>query len=286
VLGGDGGDELFAGYDRYYGVQYADHLAKVPAWIRSGVIDPILQRVPDGNWYKSKAHQLKWLNQISFSKGGARYANSLSYFYFQRKLKASLYGPLLCSELGEFDAESLIADAYEAAHAVNPVDRMIAADYQIRLPDHPVMVSDRIAMAHGLEVRSPFMDHQLVEYMARVPVQYKVRGRSLRYLQKRLAERYLPDEITRFPKQGFATPAMYLLKDQFRRIVPILMTGSHLASAGLIDADATNHLVHEHMRGRSDHGNRLWVLLNAEIWYRMFIDGQSKSEIENVLKNT
>ena len=284
VLGGDGGDELFGGYDRYYGNLYAGHYARMPKWFRSRFIEPILNRMPEGNWYKSKAHQLKWLHRLSFSEGGARYAKSLSYFYYEGQAKERLYGPALKQALGQFDAETLIANAYDAAHARDPVDRMLSADSQIRLPDHPVMISDRMTMAHGLEARSPFMDHTIAEYMAQVPVRYKVRGRKLRYLQKRLAERYLPEELLSFPKQGFSSALPYLLRDEYRQLFSVFLGEPVLVEAGLINANAVKTLLDEHLAQKADHGNRLWLLLNAEMWYRMKIEGQSRDHIADTLE--
>ncbi len=285
VLGGDGGDELFGGYDRYYGNLYAGHYARLPGWFRSRLIEPVLKSIPEGNWYKSKAHQLKWLHRLSFSTGGARYAKSLSYFYYEGQAKEFLYGPALKQALGRFDAETLIANAYDAAHASAPVDRMLSADSQIRLPDHPVMITDRMTMAHGLEARSPFMDHTVAEYMAQVPVQYKIRGRTLRYLQKRLAERYLPDELLRFPKQGFSSALPYLLRDEYKQLFSVFLRDPVLVKAGLVNADAVKVLLEEHLAQKADHGNRLWLLLNAEVWYRMLIEGQSRENIADALKN-
>ena len=285
VLGGDGGDELFGGYDRYYGNHYAGYYAKLPKWLRTHIIGPALQQIPEGTWYKSKTHQLKWLHRLSFSDGGARYAKSLSYFYYEGQAKESLYGPALKQALGEFDAEKVIADAYDAAHANSPVDHMLSADSQIRLPDHPVMITDRMSMAHGLEARSPFMDHAVAEYMAQIPVRYKVRGRTLRYLQRRLAERYLPDELLRFRKQGFSSPLPYLLSEEYKQLFSVFLSDPVLVKAGLINADAVRTLLQAHLTQKADHGNRLWLLLNAEVWYRMLIDGQSRDSIAGALEN-
>ena len=138
-------------------------------------------------------------------------------------------------------------------------------------------------MAHGLEARSPFMDHVVAEYMARVPVHYKVRGRSLRYLQKRLAERYLPAELLRFPKQGFSSPLPYLLKDEYRQLFSIFLRDPVVGEAGLVNPDSVNKLLDAHLTQKADHGNRLWLLLNAEVWYRMRIEGQSRESISQTI---
>ena len=166
VLGGDGGDELFGGYDRYYGNLYAGYYAMLPPAVRRGVISPILSLIPDGDWYKSKGHQAKWLHRASFLSGGERYARTLGYFYFPPEQQAGLFGPELRSNAGSFDPYAAIRDAYEDAPADHPVDRMLYADSRIRLPDHPVMIQDRMSMAHGLEARSPFMDHKVAEFCA------------------------------------------------------------------------------------------------------------------------
>jgi asparagine synthase (glutamine-hydrolysing) len=187
VLGGDGGDELFGGYDRYYGNQIASHYAVLPQSMRKYLIGPLLGLVPDGNWYKSKGHRLKWLHQASFMTGGRRYARGLGYFYFDPALRHELYGPVMRDAVSSFDAEACIHEPFDNAPAADFLDRMLYADSQVRLPDHSVMILDRMTMAHGLEARAPFMDHELAEFAARLPVRLKVRGRSLRFIQIRLA---------------------------------------------------------------------------------------------------
>ena len=123
------------------------------------------------------------------------------------------------------------------------------------------------------------MDHRLVEFMARVPVSMKVRGRTLRYLQRKIAERYLPKELLAFPKQGFSSPLPYLLKDEYARLFKAFLSHPEMASAGLIRLSHVKALLESQMKGQQDHGNRLWLLLNAEIWYRMNICGASRDDI-------
>ena len=280
VIGGDGGDELFGGYDRYYGNRYAGMYAKVPKSIRKGLIGPLLKALPDGNWYKSKAHQVKWLHTLSFLDGSARYVASLNYFYFSSDQRASLYGPAMTERLHNADCALAIRKPFDNANAENIIDRMLYADTQVRLPDHPVMIVDRMTMAHSLESRSPFMDHKLAEFAARLPVRMKVRGRKLRYIQHQLAARYLPADVLNRPKQGFSSALPYMLKAEYEQLYDTMLTKSELAKDQLLCQKAINRLVQEHRSGKIDHGNRLWLLINSEVWYRMFIGGQSVSDLQ------
>lgn len=282
VIGGDGGDELFGGYDRYYGNVYTDYYAAIPEPIRRYVIGPVLDRVPDGRWYKSKAHQIKWMHKLSFQRGGDRYANALGYFYFQRELREQLYGPRMRDV--ELHPEQWITELFARAKVSHPVDRMLYTDSFSRLPDHPVMLSDRMTMAHSLESRAPFMDHVLAEFVARIPANMKVAGRSLRYVQRRLAARYLPEEVLRRPKQGFSSALPYMLRDEFTLLFNAFLRRSELAADGFIRQDAVNKLLEEHLSGRRDHGNRLWLLCSSETWYRVHIQGLARSDLRQMVR--
>ncbi len=284
VLGGDGGDELFGGYDRYYGNIFAEWYAMLPAPLRRHLLGPVVARLPEGNWYKSLGHRLKWLHRASFLSGGERYARSLGYFYLTPDLQQRLYGPRLRATARDFDPYACIREAYEAAAAEHPVDRMLAADSAVRLPDHSVMILDRTSMAHGLEARSPFLDHRLAEFTATLPVRYKIRLRQLRYLQRRLAERYLPPALLARQKQGFSSALPYLLREEYRRLFAGFLRDSRLARDGFLDQRALDRLVAAQLAGTADHGNRLWLLLNAEVWYRMRILDHDRRSFEASLE--
>jgi len=277
VIGGDGGDELFGGYDRYYGNLYAGYYSKVPQILRRQVLGPALTLIPGAGWYKSVGHQLRWLHRLSFLEGSERYAASLAYFYFDTDRRKTIFTEASRAALAGADAERALRAPYEAL-AGDAVDRMLYADSKIRLPDHPVMISDRMTMAHGLEARSPFMDHRLAEFAARLPSALKVRGRSLRYIQRKLAARYLPPEILSRSKQGFSSALPYILKDEYREFHARYLQDSELVRAGILARAPIQTLLQEHASGRIDHGNRLWLLINSEIWYRMIILGQSRED--------
>ncbi len=286
VLGGDGGDELFGGYDRYYGNRYADRLARVPYAARRFLIGPALKMIPDGGWYKSVGHQLKWLHRLTFFQGGERYVESLAYSYLNRSFKESFYGPEMERMQREFEPGALMREAFDRAPAADVVDRMLYADSQSRLADHPVMIQDRMTMAHGLEARSPFMDHELAEFAARLPARLKVRGRSLRYIQVQLAKRYLPAEVLARKKQGFSSALPYLLKDELNTLYNLFLRDMELAKDGILRQSPVNQMLDQHRHGKQDHGNRLWLLVNSEVWYRMCIQGHGQDDIEGQVRET
>lgn len=282
VIGGDGGDELFGGYDRYYGNLYASHYSRVPETLRRNVFAPAMAMIPESGWYKSLGHQLRWLHHLSFHSGAARYAASLNYFYFDAARRGKLFTQAVRERWPNLDAEAAIRKPYAESRG-GDLDRMLYADSMVRLPNHPVMITDRICMAHGLEARSPFMDHELASFAARLPASMKVRGGTLRYIQRKLAARYLPPAILDRPKQGFSSALPYLLQNEYARLYETCLRHSLLVQDQVLERNAITQLVEEHTTKRADHGNRLWLLINAEIWYRMCILGQSKEDLRREL---
>jgi asparagine synthase (glutamine-hydrolysing) len=283
VLGGDGGDELFGGYDRYYGNVYASYYAMIPEFLRNTIIKKALDLMPEGFWYQSASHKLKWMHQISFYNGGERYSKSLSYFYFSNGYSEKLYTKDFLKEVALFDPEASIKNYFDSDNAKELIDKMLYSDSMIRMPDHPVMILDRMTMAHGLESRAPFLDHKLEEFCASIPPQYKVKGKKRRYIQIELAKKYLPMGVIERKKQGFASPITYLLEDEYRLLFKSFLKNSRLVEENYLNAPIINKLLGEHLDKKADHGQRLWLLFNAEIWYRMYVDGLSKEEFQESL---
>jgi asparagine synthase (glutamine-hydrolysing) len=146
-----------------------------------------------------------------------------------------------------------------------------------------VMILDRMTMAHGLEARSPFLDHRLAAYCATLPASFKVRGPRLRRVEKALARRHLPSVVWQREKQGFSSPLPYLLGEEFRRLHGALLRRSTLVEDGFLRASGVTALLDEHLTGRMDHGPRLWQLCAAEMWYRIFLRRENVPAVENAL---
>jgi len=280
VLGGDGGDELFGGYDRYSAERWLNAYRLVPDEVRELVSSQVLERLPDQFTFKSITHKLRWVDQMARKTGGERYAESLQFFWFNEVHRRELYTPSFRRRLGTRRPDACVLELFDQAPAKDALDRMMYVDLASRLPGQSLMILDRATMAYSLESRSPFLDPRFAEFMARVPSSLKVRGGQLRYLQRRLGERYLPREVLRRKKQGFASPLMYIMGEEVRRLAPKLLLSSELVRDGYLREERVATLVDEHLAGRRDHGNRIWLLLTAELWYRHFISLRSVDELE------
>lgn len=283
VLGGEGGDELFGGYDRYYGNVYASFYALIPEFFRKTVLKKTLDILPEGFWYQSLSHKLKWIHEISFYRDGERYSRSLSYFYFSNGYFNDIFTNEYQKNIVAFDPEQSIKTYFDSNNAKELIDKMLHSDSMIRMPDHPVMILDRMTMAHGLESRAPFLDHKLAEFCAKIPPSFKIKGRKRRLIEIEIAKKYLPSELITRKKQGFASPITYLLQDEYKILYKKFLSRSRLVEENYLKGTAIKKLLEEHLDKRADHGQRLWLLLNSEIWYRMFIDGMNRDELRNIL---
>jgi asparagine synthase (glutamine-hydrolysing) len=280
VLGGDGGDELFGGYDRYAADRWLDGYRALPEVVRNTVAKQVLRRLPDQFTFKSITHKLRWVDLMARKTGGERYSESLQFFWFNEAHRAELYTTGFRQQLVDQRPDACLLELYATSNADAAIDRMMYVDSMSRLPGQSLTILDRATMAYSLESRSPFLDPRFAEFMARVPTTLKIRGRRLRYLERRLGERYLPPEVLRRKKQGFASPLMYILEGEVRALAPRLLLQSELVRAGYLRAERVKQLVDEHLARRYDHGNRIWLLLSAEVWYRRYISRRSEADLE------
>ena len=276
VLSGDGGDELFAGFDRYLGSGFLAGYSAIPALVRRGFIGPLLHSVPDSFTYKSLAQKLRWVHALSDVSGpGERYAAATTFFRFSHADKRALFQASLWGQLGGLDSAEVITQQYYGANAHDPLDRMLYADIMTRLPEHSLMLTDRMTMAHGLEARAPFLDHTLMEWGASLPGGQKIRARTTKHLLRQLAGHYLPEVIVKRQKQGFGFPVAYWFRGPLFPLIRDWLLDSVLIKAGYFRRDYIDLLLDEHRTRLIDHHVRLWMLLNLDLWHRLYIDGLS-----------
>lgn len=272
VLGGDGGDELFAGFDRYKGVGPLRYYGYIPEILRARVIGAALNRMPENFAYKSLTQKVRWAHQLSFYPDDAeRYAQATVFFRFSHSAKQALFSPDLWASVGHMQAGDVIADVYRQAPATTALDRMLYTDIMTRLPEHSLMLTDRMTMAHSLEARSPLLDHELVELLAAYPDHLKIRRGELKYVLRKLGQNYLPPSILKRDKQGFMFPVAYWFRNELADYLRDMLLNSYFVQTGMFQQAAVSQLIEEHQQQRADHHVRLWMLLNLEIWYQLFI---------------
>ena len=133
-------------------------------------------------------------------------------------------------------------------------------------------------MAHSLESRSPLLDYKLVEYAASIPPELKLKGKDLKYILKKVALRYLPKKLIYRPKQGFGFPLALWMKDELKIFLINLFKDPYFVKIGMFDHTFIHKILDEHLQGKRDHNFRIWILLNLELWYRMYFEGESVQE--------
>jgi len=285
VLGGDGGDENFAGYDRFAGNRVVDYYCLLPDWFRRLVMKKIIDRIPESFGYKSLAQKATWVNEMSFFSGGERYAQSMSILRFTQEAKKNLFTEAAKNSIEDYDSFAKILNFFDSDSIDHLVDKMLYTDLMTRMPDHLLVLVDRMTMAHSLESRSPLIDYKVVEYAASIPAELKLKGTSLKYILKKVASRYLPHELIYRQKQGFTFPIGIWLRTNLKAFIRNLINQSRFVELGIFNRDYMQLLLNEHQSGKVDHNYRLWILINLEIWYRLYFENQTLEELNDLIND-
>lgn len=271
ALGGDGGDELFGGYDRYHGNKFVSYLHNIPEIIRKTSLETLIKIFPEDFSKKSLSQKLRWLNHMSSFDDDRRYFESMSFFRFLDKNKNELYSSDLQSKLNGDHPSKYIGNYFNDDVTNNYLDAMMYTDLMSRLPDYTLQILDRMTMAHSLEGRSPYLDHKLVEFAATLPPEWKVSNGKLKAILREYSNKYLPPVLLTREKQGFGFPLNRWLKNDLKEMINDVFSSSKLISDGYFNRNYVNKIKDEHQKGIVDHQMRIWGLLNMELWYNSFI---------------
>lgn len=263
ALSGDGGDESFMGYERYLALDLAGRLARFPGPLVAG-LSACLSALPAGG-PKTRRYRLR------------RFAGSLGAPVLDRYLDWTLvFGAEARRTLtkGRFDAapESLMRRLFEESDAEPGAETAARADLHLYLPDDLLVKMDVASMAHSLEVRSPLLDHEVVEFAATVPVEHKLKGRTLKHLLRAAFADLLPPVTLSRAKMGFGVPLEHWFRGHLKDYAYDVLLGSAAAGRGYFEQAVVRQYLDDHVAGRAHHHHRLWALLMLELWHRQYID--------------
>lgn len=262
VLSGDGGDEAFGGYARYaHDLKEARLRNLLPAWLRKSLIRSMAAAWPKADWLPRPLRLKTALTNLSLDPAAAL-ANSISLV--RRPMRGELLSPDLRRTLSGHRPEALVEAAYGTPG--DPLAGMLATDISMHLPDDFLTKVDRASMAFGLEVRPPFVDHQLLELSARLPSTFKIREGDTKWLLKELTSDRLPPGLARRRKQGFEIPIDRWLRGPLAGAFEVTVLTPNHPVAAFVDQTVIRRMFDQHQRRQGRHGNALWALLVLARW--------------------
>jgi asparagine synthase (glutamine-hydrolysing) len=269
ALNGDGGDENFAGYDRYV----ANALSRQYEWLPREARVMLAQAsrmIPESGGSRSLIRRGKRFLRAIGDPPERRYTRWVSHF--DADLKAELCTEEFRKQAEHADSEALLLEQFQESDAPDFVDETLDVDVNTYLPDDLLVKVDVATMAHGLEARSPLLDHVFMEFCASLPSDFKLRGRTTKYIFKRAVRDLLPTEIPDRRKMGFGVPLVHWLRTDLRDFAVDLLLSERASARGYFNMKVVERLLSEHASGRRNWHYQLWNLLVLEMWHRVFID--------------
>jgi len=270
ALSGDGGDEVFAGYDRYRTALHDRALPWVPEWTRSLYRNHIHQRLP----YSVPGRSLAYSISLPWDK---RYAEDVSLQPIFRELRLLSEDVLARAE--QDDPLNALHHYLERAPAKDPLSRLLYLDSKTYLPGDILTKVDRMSMLTSLEVRVPILDHVFLEWATSLTPEWKMRGGKQKYMLKKLAQRVgVPREVLDRPKQGFALPLVHWTRHDLKDMIMSVLLEPRTLQRGYFKPEAVRQLLDEHFRQRRNHSGRIWRLLAFELWHRNYLEAIPRHE--------
>jgi asparagine synthase (glutamine-hydrolysing) len=278
ALTGDAGDELFAGYPRYAAARLSAWFDRLPRELRMILSSSLWQRLPSSRRQKSRLRRLKRLLATLRDPPERRYLRWVSIF--DEPQRSELYSDDFVATLDDADPAEFLLAPFSAARRRDFVSRACYVDILSYLPCDLLTKVDIASMAHGLECRSPFLDHHVVELAVQMPVSLKMRRLNGKRILKETFADLLPREIRRRGKMGFGVPLAHWFRGELAGYVREILLDASSLSRGYFRPEVVRRLVDDHQSGRWDHSYRLWALLFFELWHRMYLDAAEPAMIQ------
>ena len=266
VLNGDGGDELFAGYARYERNLKGNALNGLPRWMGRFYREHLYPHLPSSTVGRN------FLYNATLSPR-ERYLDSVTHLPAWGRARQLFSGGFLALAGDGAQAPELFREYYDCAPAKDTLSRLQYLDAKTNLPFQLLTKVDRMSMACSLETRVPILDHCFVEWVTALSPQWKLNGRTKKYIFKKLAERVgVPPHVLHRPKQGFALPLIHWMRQEMKEDMIRILLEPRTLQRGYFNPVAVRGLLDEHFRGRRDRSDQIWMLLMLELWHRNFLE--------------
>jgi asparagine synthase (glutamine-hydrolysing) len=270
ALNGDGGDEAFAGYERYAAMGIAERYRQLPVFLRESLIRRVVNLVPVNPTRRSYLKSAKRFLLAASLPRIERYLRWITVF--NNQTKQSLYSDSFKQETRTAIASELVEPWFAHVNGGGIVDASLLTDLMTYLPNDLLVKVDIATMAVSLEARSPFLDHNVIEFAASLPEKLKLRGLTTKYLLKRVLRSLLPVENLNRRKMGFGVPIGHWFRGKMQRFLRETLLSENALRRGLFQPEAVRLLIDQHTRGDEDFSQQLWTLLMLELWFQRFID--------------
>ena len=270
ALNGDGGDESFAGYDRYIAMGLTEKYRRVPSLLRESLIKETVNLIPTSPIKRSRVNSAKRMLAVVSQPKVQRYMHWMSVF--NEEAKQPLYSDFFREQTTGADATGVLDRWFKRANGIGILDAMLLTDQMTYLPNDLLVKVDIATMAVSLEARSPFLDHHVIEFAASLPQKLKLRGLTSKYLLKKVLRKLLPSENLNRRKMGFGVPIGHWFRGKMQPFLREVVLSDKALRRGLFKPEAVRQLVELHTRGERDYSHQLWTLLMLELWFNRFID--------------
>jgi asparagine synthase (glutamine-hydrolysing) len=270
ALNGDGGDESFAGYERYAAMRLAERYHRIPGLLREGVFQQAIELIPSSATRRSRIRDVKRFIEAASLPKVERYLRWVSVF--NTDAKQDLYSHAFARETQNSSVKRLLDPWFVRANGTGIIDAALEADIMTYLPNDLLVKVDIATMAVSLEARSPFLDHHVIEFAASLPENLKLRGLTTKYLLKRVLKTLLPAENLERKKMGFGVPIGHWFRGSLQPFLRETILSDKALKRQLFKPEVVKRMVELHTRGERDHSHQLWTLLMLELWYQRFID--------------
>ena len=260
ALSGLGGDEMAAGYERYLGMKIARYYNLVPKLFRKEIVQKIINSMPDSKKGSHINHRLKRFVNTSDLPFIERYFNIIATIDENEK-RELFTKDFLSTNTNKSEAIRYFESYNHECNSSNDLNRILYLDLNTYLVDDLLTLTDRTSMAHSLEVRVPFLDHNLVEYFAQIDPSLKIMLFSKKYILKKIAERYLPKNLIFRKKMGFSVPLVLWFRGELKNYVNHILNKKSIEKTNIINYHIIDKILHEHFSGRANFDEKIWSMI-------------------------